>query len=106
MHLGQRVEGGEVVQGATLPADPCVETLRLGCGLKDAFERLRLELEDPVVVDSAWLPPRAEAEAPPRIPPRLRSRRCAGKGCFESDVSMRSKARARMARSVFALPVG
>src|SRR5260370_652070 len=55
MHLGQRVEGGEVVQCAPLPADPRVETLRPRCGLKDAFERSRLELEDLVVVDQALL---------------------------------------------------
>src|SRR5260370_29305910 len=55
MHLGQRIEGREVVQRTSLTPDPCIETLRLGSGLKYAFERLRLELEDEVVVDQALL---------------------------------------------------
>src|SRR5258708_5825158 len=53
--LGDGIEGGEVAQGLSLLADVGGESLRLGRGLKDRFERVRLELEDLVVVDEALL---------------------------------------------------
>ena len=53
--LGDRAECGEVAQGLSLLADPRGEAAWLASDLKDRFERLRLELEDPVVVDEPLL---------------------------------------------------
>ena len=49
----QRVETGEVEEGVPFAPCPRPEPTGLGGGSKDQLQRLRLELEDPVVIDEA-----------------------------------------------------